>query len=97
MRKKALLAAMMALVLLLSSCALVVKDEAVDNATEIIRMGDQVITKDKVKEQVELALYNASVPRSHPVLRFFPVFLLPGAILLATPPLLCYNIGSVPN
>ena len=51
---------MMALVLLLSSCALVVKDEAVDNATEIIRMGDQVITKDKVKEQVELALYNAS-------------------------------------
>ena len=60
MRKKALLAAMMALVLLLSSCALVVKDEAVDNATEIIRMGDQVITKDKVKEQVELALYNAS-------------------------------------
>ena len=60
MRKKALLAVMMALVLLLSSCALVVKDEAVDNATEIIRMGDQVITKDKVKEQVELALYNAS-------------------------------------
>ena len=60
MRKKALLAAMMALVLLLSSCAPVVKDEAVDNATEIIRMGDQVITKDKVKEQVELALYNAS-------------------------------------
>ena len=45
MRKKALLAAMMALVLLLSGCALIVKDEAVDNATEIIRMGDQVITK----------------------------------------------------
>ena len=53
MRKKALLAAMMALVLLLSGCALVVKDEAVDNATEIIRMGDQVITKDKVKEEVQ--------------------------------------------
>ena len=49
MRKKALLAVMMAMVLLLSSCALIVKDEAVDNATEIIRMGDQVITKEKVK------------------------------------------------
>ena len=49
MRKKALLALMLALTLLLSGCALIVKDEAVDNATEIIRMGDQVITKDKVK------------------------------------------------
>ena len=57
MRKKALLAAMMALVLLLSGCALIVKDEAVDNATEIIRMGDQVITNDKVKAQVENQLY----------------------------------------
>ena len=33
MRKKALLAALMAMILLLSGCALVVKDEAVDNAT----------------------------------------------------------------
>ena len=57
MRKKALLAALMAMILLLSGCALVVKDEAVDNATEIIRMGDQVITKDKVKAQVENQLY----------------------------------------
>ncbi|MBR2660608.1 MAG: hypothetical protein IKE15_04320 [Clostridia bacterium] len=53
MRKKALLAVMMAMVLLLSGCALVVKDEAVDNAREIIRMGDQVITKDKVKEEIQ--------------------------------------------
>ena len=53
MRKKALLAAMMALVLLLSGCALVVKDEAVDNARTIIKMGDQVITKAKVKEEVQ--------------------------------------------
>ena len=60
MRKKALLAAMMALVLLLSGCALIVKDEAVDNATEIIRMGDQVITKKEVKDQISAQLdYNA--------------------------------------
>ena len=60
MRKKALLAAMMALVLLLSGCALIVKDEAVANATEIIRMGDQVITKKEVKDQISATLqYNA--------------------------------------
>ena len=53
MRKKALLAMLLALTLLLSGCALIVKDEAVDNATEIIRMGDQVITKDKVKAEVQ--------------------------------------------
>lgn len=51
MSKKALLAVMMAMILLLSGCALVVKDEAVDNATEIIRMGDQVVTKERVKEE----------------------------------------------
>ena len=56
MHKKALLAAMMALVLLLSGCALIVKDEAVDNAREIIRMGDKVITKGEVKEQTEYEL-----------------------------------------
>ena len=56
MRKKALLAVMMAMVLLLSSCALVVKDQAVDDATEIIRMGDQVITKKEVKQQVQAEL-----------------------------------------
>ena len=38
MRKKALLAALLALTLLLSGCALIVKDQAVDNATPIIRM-----------------------------------------------------------
>ena len=53
MRKKALLAALMAMILLLSGCALVVKDEAVDNATEILRMGDQVITKETVKKEVQ--------------------------------------------
>ncbi len=58
MRKKALLAVMMAMVLLLSGCALVVKDEAVDNAQEIIRMGDKVITKKEVQGQIEYQLYN---------------------------------------
>ena len=56
MRKKALLAVMMVMVLLLSSCTLIVKDEAVDNATEIIRMGDKVITKKEVKEKVRQEL-----------------------------------------
>lgn len=60
MRKKALLALMMALTLLLSSCALIVKDEAVDNATVIIRMGDQEITKEKVKEEVQNQLDSAA-------------------------------------
>ena len=53
MSKKALLAVLMAMILLLSSCALVVKDEAVDNATAILKMGDQVVTKDKVKEEIQ--------------------------------------------
>ena len=57
MRKKALLALMMAAVLLLSGCALIKKDQAVDDATEIIRMGDQVITKKEVKAQTEQELY----------------------------------------
>ena len=53
MRKKALLAVLMAAVLLLSGCTLIVKDQAVDDATEIIRMGDQVITKAEVKEEIQ--------------------------------------------
>ena len=57
MRKKALLAALMAMILLTSGCALIVRDEAVDAATPVIRMGDQVITKAEVKAQVESELY----------------------------------------
>ena len=56
MRKKALLAAMMALVLLLSGCALIQKDQAVDDATEIIRMGDKVYTKIQVKAAAQQEL-----------------------------------------
>ena len=59
MRKKALLALMLVLTLLLSGCTLIVKDQAMDNATEIIRMGDRVVTKKEVKEQVDSVLqYN---------------------------------------
>ena len=58
MRKKALLAVMMAMVLMLSGCALIQKDEAVDNATEIIRMGDQVITKAEIKSLADSTLLN---------------------------------------
>ena len=57
MRKKALLAALMAMILLTSGCALIVKDEAVDAATPVIRMGDQVITKAEVKAEIESELY----------------------------------------
>lgn len=60
MRKKALLALMLAAALLLSGCALIVKDEAVDKATEILRLGDRVFTKEEVQYQVNYQLeYNA--------------------------------------
>ena len=63
MRKKTLLALLLAATLLLSSCSLIKKDEAVDNATVILQMGDQVITKGEVKEKAEqlLADYGYSV------------------------------------
>lgn len=53
MHKKALLALMLAMTLLLSSCALIVKDEAVDAATVIIRKGDTTVTKGEVQEAVQ--------------------------------------------
>ena len=58
MRKKALLALMMAAVLLLRGCALIQKDQAVDDATEIIRMGDKVYTKIQVKAAAQQELIN---------------------------------------
>ena len=59
-RKKMILAMLMALTLLLSSCALVVKDEKVDAAQEVIRLGDQVITKADVLGMADYQLqYNA--------------------------------------
>ena len=53
MQKKALLALMLAMTLLLSSCALIVKDEAVDAQTVIIRRGDTQITKGEVQAAVQ--------------------------------------------
>ena len=60
MQKKALLAILMVMCLILSSCALIVKDEAVDAATEIIRLGDQVITKGQVDSAVNVQLANTA-------------------------------------
>lgn len=58
MKKQALLAMMLALTLILSSCTLIQKDAAVDAATEILRLGDAVVTKGEVQEQVEAQLDN---------------------------------------
>ena len=49
MKKKALLAVLLAATLLLSSCSLIVKDEAVDAATVILKMGDSEVTKADVQ------------------------------------------------
>lgn len=56
MRKKSLLALMLALAMMLTGCALVEKDPEVDRATEIIRVGDTVYTKGEVQDQVEYQL-----------------------------------------
>ncbi len=58
MKKKALLAALLAMTLLLSSCALIVKDHAVDAATVILKMGDKEVTKAEVQEAVNNQLYD---------------------------------------
>lgn len=56
MQKKALLALMLVLTMLLTSCALIQKDPAVDAATEIIRFGDTVYTKAEVQYQIDYQL-----------------------------------------
>lgn len=53
MNKKALLALMLALTMLLSGCTLLVKDLDVDSATEIVRLGDTVYTKGEVNSRVD--------------------------------------------
>ena len=57
MKKKALLAVLLAMTLLLSSCALIVKDKEVDAKTVILKMGDKEITKAEVQEAVDDKLY----------------------------------------
>lgn len=56
MKKQALLALMLALTLALTGCTLVQKDAAVDAATEILRLGDAVVTKGEIQEQVNSQL-----------------------------------------
>ncbi len=53
MHKKALLALMLVMAVMLSGCALIKKDAAVDAATEIIRLGDQVVTKAEIQSEVD--------------------------------------------
>ena len=57
MKKKALLAVLLAMTLLLSSCALIVKDKEVDAKTVILKMGDKEITKAEVQKAVDDKLY----------------------------------------
>ncbi len=61
MRKRALLACLVAMVMVLSSCALVEKDLAVDNASVIIELGDKTVTKAQVSSMLEYQLYYQSV------------------------------------
>lgn len=56
MRKKSLLALLVAVAMLLTGCALVEKDPEVDRATEIIRVGDTVYTKGQVQDEVDYQL-----------------------------------------
>lgn len=60
MKKSSLLALVLALALLLSSCALVVTDPEVDAATPIVTVGDTVYTKQEVKTAVDNYLQNMS-------------------------------------
>lgn len=57
MRKRAIFACLLAMAMLLSGCALVEKDLAVDNATVIIELGDQTVNKAQVNYAVGNQLY----------------------------------------
>ncbi|MBQ8202606.1 MAG: hypothetical protein IJZ74_12650 [Clostridia bacterium] len=56
MQKRALLALLLAMMMFLTGCTLIVRDEAVDNARVILRLGDDVYTKGEVEEQVDMQL-----------------------------------------
>lgn len=53
MQKKALLALLLVLTMILSGCSLIVKDEAVDAARVVIRVGDDTYTKAQVQYQIQ--------------------------------------------
>lgn len=56
MRKKSLLALVLALALVLTGCALIEKNPEKDRATEIIRVGDKVYTKGEIQDEVNYQL-----------------------------------------
>ncbi len=62
MRKKSLLALLLALTVILSGCALIKKDEAVDAATVIVALRGEEITKAQIQKEVNSRLdYTAQV------------------------------------
>jgi hypothetical protein len=72
MRKKAILAFMLAAALLLTGCALVEKDQAVDDATPIIQLGDRTITKVQVSNALQYQLSYTSMMYSYYGMNFDP-------------------------
>ncbi len=56
MRKKMLLALLLAASLLLSGCSLIAKDEKVDNARPVLQVGDIIYNKGQVQAQVDMQL-----------------------------------------
>jgi len=59
MRKKTLLAVLLAMVLVLSGCStIIVKDQAVEDATPILTLGDEVITRKQVMNTRDNVLLN---------------------------------------
>ncbi len=57
MKKKALLALLLAMTLLLSSCALIVKDKEVDAKTVVLKLGDDEVTKAEAQNATSSMLY----------------------------------------
>lgn len=58
MNKKALLALLLAVTMLLSGCALIEKDMTVDRATPVITLGDAVINKGEILDRMNYELTN---------------------------------------
>ncbi len=56
MQKKTLLALMLVLTMLLSGCSLIVKDESVDDARVVIRVGDDTYTKAQVQANIDYTI-----------------------------------------
>ena len=72
MQKKALLALMLAAVMLLSGCALVTVDEAVDNARTVIDVNGEIITKGQLNNMVQNKIYENQLLNSYLGLSYLP-------------------------